>query len=102
MLAIIKTGGKQYKVAEGNKIKIEKIDGAVGEDVIFDEVLLVGDEKKVTVGTPIIEKATVTGTILAQDRHDKVWGIKYKAKKRYKMKFGHRQSFTEVQITKVK
>lgn len=102
MLAIIKTGGKQYKVAEGNKIKIEKIDGAVGEDVIFDEVLLVGDEKKVTVGMPIIEKATVTGTILAQDRHDKVWGIKYKAKKRYKMKFGHRQSFTEVQITKVK
>ena len=101
MLAIIKTGGKQYKVAEGNKIKIEKIEGAVGDSVVFDEVLLKGDEKNVIVGMPMIDKATVTGTILAQDRHDKVWGIKHKAKKRYKMKFGHRQAYTEVEIAKI-
>ena len=102
MLAIIKTGGKQYKIAEGDKIKIEKIEGNVGDVVTFDEVLMVGDEKKVEVGTPLVEKASVTGTILAQDRHDKVWGIKHKAKKRYKVKFGHRQAYTQVQITKVK
>lgn len=102
MLAIIKTGGKQYKVTEGDKIKVEKIDGAVGESVVFDQVLLIGDEKKVVVGSPVVDKSSVTGTILAQDRHDKVWGIKHKAKKRYKMKFGHRQAFTEVQITKIK
>lgn len=102
MLAIIKTGGKQYKIAEGDKIKIEKIKGNVGDVVTFDEVLMVGDDKKVEVGMPLVEKASVTGTILAQDRHDKVWGIKHKAKKRYKVKFGHRQAYTQVQITKVK
>lgn len=101
MLAIIKTGGKQYKVAEGDKIKVEKLDGEVGASIIFDEVLLVGDEKKVVVGMPIVEKTKVEGTIVAQDRHDKVWGIKFKAKKRYKLKFGHKQAYTEVQITKI-
>jgi large subunit ribosomal protein L21 len=101
MLAIIKTGGKQYKVSEGDKIKVEKLAGEVGDVVTFAEVLLVGDEKKVAVGMPIVEKVTVKGKITEQDRHDKVWGIKFKAKKRYKLKFGHRQAYTEVQITKV-
>lgn len=102
MLAIIKTGGKQYKVSEGDKVKVEKLSGEVGDTITFDEVLFVGDEKKVTVGTPVVEKTTVEGKILTQDRHDKVWGIKHKAKKRYKVKFGHRQPFTEVEITKIK
>ena len=101
MLAIIKTGGKQYKISQGDKIKVEKLDGEIGSKITFDEVLLMGDEKKVAVGTPHIEKAIVEGTILRQDRYDKVWGIKHKAKKRYKMKFGHRQAFTEVEITKI-
>ncbi|PID52428.1 MAG: 50S ribosomal protein L21 [Candidatus Moraniibacteriota bacterium] len=102
MLAIIKTGGKQYKVSEGDKITIEKISGEAGDKIIFDEVLLMGDDKKVAVGTPSLEKSIVEGKILAQNRHDKVWGIKHKAKKRYKVKYGHRQSYTEVEITKIK
>ncbi len=101
MLAIIKTGGKQYKISQGDKIKVEKLDGEIGSKITFNEVLFLGDEKSVSVGTPHVEKATVEGTILRQDRYDKVWGIKHKAKKRYKMKFGHRQAFTEVEITKI-
>jgi len=101
MLAIIKTGGKQYKIEEGDKIKVEKLTGEAGDKITFDEVLFVGDDKKVSVGTSIVDKATVEGKILAQDRHKKVWGIKHKAKKRYKKKYGHRQAFTEIEITKV-
>ncbi len=100
MLAIIKTGGKQYKIEEGNKIKVEKLPGEVNDKIIFDEVMLVGDDKKVSVGTPTL-KTTVEGKILAQDRHDKVWGIKHKAKKRYKKKYGHRQAYTEIEIIKI-
>lgn len=101
MLAIIKTGGKQYKVAAGDKIKIEKIDGAEGDKVSFSEVLFLGSEKKAQVGTPFIKDAKVEATILKQGRAKKVTGIKHKAKKRYKVKFGHRQPFTEVEIVKV-
>ncbi|NTW14088.1 MAG: 50S ribosomal protein L21 [Candidatus Moranbacteria bacterium] len=100
MLAIIRTGGKQYLVSEGEKVKIEKIDGEMGSTLSF-EVLYVGDDKDAQVGTPILEGAKVEGKILAQNRRDKVWGIKYKAKKRYKVKFGHRQPYTEVEIVKV-
>jgi large subunit ribosomal protein L21 len=101
MLAIIKTGGKQYKVAEGDKIKVEKLDGEVGGKLIFDQVLFVGDEKAVKVGTPVIENAKVEATIVSQGRHKKVIGIKHKPKKRYKVKFGHKQLFTEVEIVKI-
>jgi len=101
MIAIIKTGGKQYKIEEGDKVKVEKLTGEIGDKIIFDEVLFVGDDKAVSVGTPVLEKAKVEGKILTQDRHKKVWGIKHKAKKRYKKKFGHRQAFTEVEITKI-
>lgn len=101
MLAIIKTGGKQYKIEEGDKIKVEKLDGEAGDKITFEEVLLVGDDKKVSVGTPNVDKSTVEGKILEQDRHKKVWGIKHKAKKRYKKKFGHRQAYTEIEITKI-
>jgi len=101
MLAIIKTGGKQYKVAEGDKIKVEKIEGEDGSKITFSEVLFVGDEKDAKVGTPLVAGAKVEGTIVQQGRHKKVWGIKHKAKKRYKVKFGHKQLFTEVEITKI-
>jgi len=101
MLAIIKTGGKQYKVAVGDKIKIEKIEGEDGTKITFDEVLLVGDEKDVKVGTPLVVGAKVEGTLGEQGRHKKVWGIKHKAKKRYKVKFGHKQMFTLVEITSI-
>ena len=101
MLAVIKTGGKQYKIKEGDKVKIEKIDGNEGDKVTFSEVLLVGDEKSIKLGAPLVKDAKVEGTILSQTKDKKVWGIKHKAKKRYKMKFGHKQPKTEVAITKI-
>lgn len=100
MIAIIRTGGKQYKVSLGKKVKIEKLEQAVGDTVKF-EVLFVGDEKDVQIGAPVLDKAVVEGKVIAQDRHDKVKGIKYKAKKRYLVRYGHRQPYTEVEITKV-
>lgn len=101
MIAIIKTGGKQYGVEVGKKLRVEKLEGTVGESVAFSEVLLVGDETSVKVGTPFVPKAVVSATILEQGKADKVWGIKHKPKKRYKVKFGHRQPFTEVEVTKI-
>ncbi|HWQ60128.1 MAG TPA: 50S ribosomal protein L21 [Candidatus Fimivivens sp.] len=100
MLAIIRTGGKQYLVSEGEKVKVESLEGEIGSTVTF-EALYVGDDKEATVGTPVLVGAKVEGKILANDRHDKVTGIKYKAKKRYRIKFGHRQAYTEVEITKI-
>ncbi|OWK26664.1 MAG: 50S ribosomal protein L21 [Parcubacteria group bacterium GW2011_GWA2_38_13b] len=103
MLAIIKTGGKQYKVKAGDKIKIEKIEGEIGTKTEFGEVLLLADEdgKEVKIGAPFINGVKVEGKILKQDRGDKVIIFKYKAKKRYHKKQGHRQDFTEVEITKI-
>lgn len=101
MLAIIKTGGKQYKVKEGDKLKVEKLSGEVGDKVIFEEVLFLGSEKEVKVGDPIIKGAKVEGKILKTAKGKKVVGVKFKPKKRYKVKFGHRQTMTEVEITKV-
>lgn len=101
MLAVIKTGGKQYKVEKGDKLKIEKIEGEAGAVVVFDQVLFLGDKTTAKVGNPIIKDASVEGKILKQGKAAKVVGIKHKAKKRYKVKFGHRQPFTEVEITKV-
>jgi large subunit ribosomal protein L21 len=100
MLAVIKTGGKQYLVSKGKKVEIEKLDMEVGAEVSFD-VLYVGDEKTAIVGTPLVEGATVTGRVIDQARHDKVVGVKHKPKKRYHMKFGHRQPYTEVEIVKI-
>jgi len=101
MLAIIRTGGKQYKIKEGDRIKIEKIEGKEGDSVKFSEVLFLGDEKVAKVGAPILKDGKVEGNILKQAKDKKVWGIKHKAKKRYKVKFGHRQNISEVEITKV-
>ncbi|MFZ5982057.1 MAG: 50S ribosomal protein L21 [Patescibacteria group bacterium] len=102
MLAIIKTGGKQYKVKVGDRIKVEKLEGKVGEKVVFDEVLFLGDEKDIKVGSPIVSGAKVEGKIIETSQGDKVVGIKFKAKKRYKVKFGHRQIMTEVEIVSIK
>ena len=101
MLAIIKTGGKQYKVEVGDKIKIEKILGEEGTNFVFEDVLFVGDEKSIKIGDPQVKGVTVEGTIIKTSKQKKVVGIKYKAKKRYKVKFGHRQIMTEVKITKI-
>lgn len=101
MLAIIKSGGKQYKVKEGDKVKLEKLEGEEGSLVTFQDVLFMGDENKVQIGKPFLEGALVEGKILRTEKGKKVTGVKFKAKKRYKVKFGHRQIFTEVEITKI-
>ena len=100
--AIVKTGGKQYKVAVGEKLKIEKVTPEADGSVIFKEVLLTEDGGKVKVGTPLVEGATVTAKLVQQGRARKVIVFKYHSKARYKKKNGHRQEFTEVEITGIK
>lgn len=100
MLAIIRTGGKQYLVEEGKKYKFEKLEGDV-DTVLAFETLLTWDGKEVAYGTPVLEKAKVAGKIVDQARHDKVTGVKHKAKKRELTRYGHRQHYTEVEITKI-
>lgn len=99
-IAVIKTGGKQYKVKSKDKIKIERIKGDIGDKVDFNDVLLVADEdgKDVKIGKPIVDGAKVEGIILRQARAKKITVIKYKAKVRYRRKLGHKQHFTEVEI----
>jgi len=101
MFAVIQTGGKQYLVSPGDKIQIEKIDKKEGEEVIFSEVLLLEKNKKLEIGTPFVEGAKVIGKVLKQGKGEKVIIFKYKPKKRYKVKKGHRQPFTEVEIKKI-
>ncbi len=101
MFAVIKTGGKQYLVSPGDKIKIEKINKEEGEEVIFDNVLLLEKQRKLEIGTPKVKGAKVIGKVLKQEKGKKVIIFKYKPKKRYKVKKGHRQPFTEVEITKI-
>ena len=101
MFAVIKTGGKQYFVSPGNKIKIEKINGDIEKEIEFSEVLLLEKDKNVNIGEPLVKDAKVLGKILRQDKAKKIIIFKYKPKKRYKKKTGHRQEFTEVEITKI-
>ncbi len=99
--AVIETGGKQYKVSPGDKIKIEKISGKEGEDVHFDKVLLKADGASVEVGAPYLTGAKVEATVLRQARDKKKIVFRYHSKTRYRKKKGHRQHFTEVQIEKI-
>ena len=101
MYAVIKTGGKQYKVAAGEKIKIEQIAADVGQEIVIDQVLAVGDGVDLTVGTPLVAGASVKATVLAQGRHDKVRIFKMRRRKHYQKRQGHRQNFTEIQISAV-
>ena len=101
MLAIIKTGGKQYLVSPKDKIKIEKIDKKEGQEITFKEVLLVQKGKQLDIGTPLVKTAKVIGKVIRQGKAKKIIIFKYKASKRYKVKKGHRQRFTEVEIVKI-
>ena len=100
MYAIIATGGKQYRVSEGDVIYIEKIDAEVDSTVSFD-VLLMENEGDVKVGTPVVEGVKVVGKVVGQIRGEKIVVFKYKAKKNYRRKQGHRQPYTKVEITKI-
>jgi large subunit ribosomal protein L21 len=101
MYAVIKTGGKQYKVAAGEKIKIEQIAADVGQEITIDQVLAIGAGAELTVGTPLVAGASVVATVLAQGRHDKVRIFKMRRRKHYQKRQGHRQNFTEIQISAV-
>jgi large subunit ribosomal protein L21 len=98
MFAVIQTGGKQYRVAMGDSLRVEKLPGDVGGAVTFDKVLLVGGEST-KVGTPHVAGAKVSATIVAQDRDKKIIVFKFRRRKNYRRKNGHRQPFTELKIT---
>lgn len=99
MYALIKTGGKQYRVAEGQTLKIETVPGAVGETVYFDHVMMVVDGDKITLGTPIIPGHKVAAEVVSHGRHKKVHIIKFRRRKHYMRRQGHRQNYTEIKIT---
>lgn len=98
MYAVIKTGGKQYRVTKGETLKIETVAGDVGSAITLDKVLMVGEGDKVSVGKPMLTGATVTATIVANGRHDKVKIFKMRRRKHYQKHQGHRQNYTEIRI----
>jgi large subunit ribosomal protein L21 len=101
MYAVIKTGGKQYRVIPGERLKVEKLDGEVGSNVTLDQVLVVADGENVTIGSPIIQGATVNAKVLSHGRGDKVMIFKFRRRKHYRKTQGHRQSYTEIQIENI-
>ncbi len=101
MYAVIKTGGKQYKVAAGEKIKVELLDAEVGAVVTLDQVLAVGSGDGLTVGAPLVAGATVSAKVVSHGKHDKVRIFKMRRRKHYKKSQGHRQTFTELEISSV-
>ena len=98
MYAVIKTGGKQYRIAAGEKLKIEQIPAEVGAEVTLDQVLMVGEGESVKIGAPLVSGATVKATVLSQGRHDKVKIFKMRRRKHYQKHQGHRQNYTEIRI----
>ena len=101
MYAVVATGGKQYKIKEGETLRIEKVEGNVGDAFAFDKVLLVADEDKLTIGQPAVDGASVGAHIVEQGKSKKILVFKYKRRKRYRKKQGHRQPFTAVKIDSI-
>ena len=98
MYALIKTGGKQFKVAAGEKIKVEQRAADVGQEIVIDQVLAVGNGADLTIGTPLVAGATVKATVVSHGKHDKVRIFKLRRRKHYQRHGGHRQSYTELEI----
>ena len=101
MFAVVRTGGKQFRVEPGTSVRVEKLDGAVGDNVELAEVLLVGEKDSATIGTPLVEGAKVVGTITAQGRGPKITIFKMKRRKGYRRKSGHRQAYTEIRVDQI-
>lgn len=101
MYAVIETGGKQYRVKEGDVLRIEKLDLEVGDTAVFDKVLLLVNGEDVKVGSPLVDGVKVEAEVTAQDKHKKIVVYKYKAKKNYRKKQGHRQPYTEIKIKSI-
>ncbi|MDA8224438.1 MAG: 50S ribosomal protein L21 [Betaproteobacteria bacterium] len=98
MYAVIKTGGKQYRISAGEKLKIEQITADVGSEIVLDQVFMLADGENVKVGTPLVDGAKVTATVIAHGRHDKVRIFKMRRRKHYQKHQGHRQNYTEIRI----
>ena len=101
MYAVIKTGGKQYRVAAGEKIKVEQIAADEGKEITIDQVLAIGNGETLTVGTPLASGATVVAKVLTHGKHDKVHIFKMRRRKHYQKRQGHRQLFTELEIASI-
>lgn len=101
MYAVVNTGGKQYKVQAGDVLRVEKIPGEVGGEVTFDRVLLVADGEEISIGQPLVDNAAVKAHIVEQGKAKKIIVFKYKRRKRYRRKQGHRQAFTAVKIDSI-
>ena len=101
MYAVIKTGGKQYKIVAGEKLKIEQIPADIGTELTIDQVLAVGAGDTIKFGAPLVEGATVSVKVMAQGRHDKVKIFKMRRRKHYQKHQGHRQNYTEIQIVSI-
>ena len=99
MYAVVKTGGKQYRVSEGDKLKVESLKAEAGEEVSLTDVLMVGSGESVTVGSPLVANATVSAKVLSHGRGKKVTIIKFHRRKHHRKQAGHRQNFTELEIT---
>ena len=98
MYAVVKTGGKQYRVSAGEKLKVEQIPADVGAQITLDQILMVGAGESVKVGAPLVAGATITATVVAQGRHDKIKIFKMRRRKHYMRHQGHRQNYTELRI----
>jgi large subunit ribosomal protein L21 len=98
MYAVIKTGGKQYRVVAGEKLKIEQIPADVGTEITIDQILMVGEGESVNIGAPLVTGASVKATVLAQGRHDKITIFKMRRRKHYQKHQGHRQNYTEIRV----
>ena len=101
MYAVIKTGGKQYRVAKGDKLKVEKLPVEAGSSVDIDDVLMIGDGDNVTIGAPRVDGGKVTATVVSHGRHDKIEIVKFKRRKHHQKRTGHRQDYTEIEITNI-
>ncbi|MDR1874722.1 MAG: 50S ribosomal protein L21 [Synergistaceae bacterium] len=101
MYAVVETGGKQYRVQEGDVLRVERLEGEVGQEIVLDRVLLVGGEDSVKFGTPLVSGAAVKIEVLSQERADKVLVFKFKSKKNYRRMRGHRQYYTEVRVREI-
>lgn len=101
MYAVFRTGGKQYRASQGERLKVERLNAEVGDSIEFDEILLVGEGADVTIGSPLVAGGKVAATVTAQGRGKKIDVVKFKRRKNYKRQLGHRQHFTEVEITSI-
>jgi len=101
MYAVVSTGGKQYRIQEGDILRVEKIPGEIGSAVSFDKVLMISDGDNMKLGQPIVEEATVQGHIIEQGKAKKIIVFKYKRRKRYRRKKGHRQQYTAIKIDRI-